>query len=624
MSILIFGHKNNRMVHFSILALFLISIIIPSVSILNSKSVGAVSLSDWDPGLIMDDAVMGWKNTMTASQIQTFLNSKVPVCDTYGQQLSEFGGPDLNSDGKVQRWEWGKAYYNQTVFTCLKNYKENNISAAQIIYNVAQKYSINPQVLLVLLQKEQALITDTWPLNNQYLHATGYGCPDDGDCDIKYYGFTNQLDNAARHFNGFIYGDYTSQYSPGLRYVLYNKLVSCGGSYINIKNRATQALYTYTPYQPNQATLDAVWGTATCGAYGNRNFYLYFTTWFGSTKDTNIYKFENLVGKEPSIIINNSLMAGSPMASLSNEKEIRTFYFDGANSNLRQVQWKGTSWTDTIIDGNGSKIIGSNNAGITVNSINSFYYDENIQLYYNDGTTGQLKHLFAKNGELIIEVLDGNLNSVLKKDRDVGSAISGFEYNGDIQLYYYDKSNGDLIHTWWSRIDRKWSTEVLDGNLNSVLKKDRDVGSAISSIQLKNDVQLFYYDKNAGELIHTWWSSDRRRWLSEIMDGSKDSVLGNYINSGKIIKSQIFQDDLYVLYYDESFTTETTSAWRLVYWNGDGWIQNILDGGTSSGKSGSSEPIPVGDLGITNYYNKSLQIFYKSSAGYLKHAWITK
>jgi len=53
----------------------------------------------------------------------------VPTCDTYGQQLSEFGGPDLNSDGKVQRWEWGKYYYNQTTFTCLRNYKENNISA---------------------------------------------------------------------------------------------------------------------------------------------------------------------------------------------------------------------------------------------------------------------------------------------------------------------------------------------------------------------------------------------------------------------------------------------------------------------------------------------------------------
>ncbi|HPF31067.1 MAG TPA: hypothetical protein PLO25_02040, partial [Candidatus Saccharibacteria bacterium] len=34
---------------------------------------------------------------------------------------------------------------------------------------------------------------------------------------------------------------------------------------------------------PNQATLDAGYGSAYCGAYGNRNFYLYFTDWFGPT-----------------------------------------------------------------------------------------------------------------------------------------------------------------------------------------------------------------------------------------------------------------------------------------------------------------------------------------------------
>ena len=51
-----------------------------------------------------------------------------------------------------------------------------------------------------------------------------------------------------------------------------------------IKNKATAALYYYTPYVPNSAALGAGWGLGnSCSAYGNRNFYLYFTTWFGST-----------------------------------------------------------------------------------------------------------------------------------------------------------------------------------------------------------------------------------------------------------------------------------------------------------------------------------------------------
>lgn len=79
-------------------------------------------------------------------------------------------------------------------------YSEGGRSAAQIIYDAAQQHQINPQVLIVLLQKEQGLVTDTWPLNIQYRSATGYGCPDTAACDSQYYGLTNQLNWAAKMF----------------------------------------------------------------------------------------------------------------------------------------------------------------------------------------------------------------------------------------------------------------------------------------------------------------------------------------------------------------------------------------------------------------------------------------
>ena len=51
-----------------------------------------------------------------------------------------------------------------------------------------------------------------------------------------------------------------------------------------IQNQATANLYYYTPYQPNAAALRAGYGEGDgCSAYGNRNFYQYFTDWFGST-----------------------------------------------------------------------------------------------------------------------------------------------------------------------------------------------------------------------------------------------------------------------------------------------------------------------------------------------------
>lgn len=263
-----------------------------------SNTANAADISKFNPGQIISDSIFTNKGSMNTTAIQNFLNSKVPSCDTSGQQLSEYGGPDLNGDGKVQRWEWGKQNYNQTTFTCLRNYSEGGKSAAQIIYETAQNYNINPQVLIVLLQKEQALVTDTWPLNVQYRTATGYGCPDTAACDTQYYGFTNQVRWAATMFRA-IMTDSPTWYTP---YVLGNNSIpwnpntgACGYSTVNIQNRATQALYNYTPYRPNQAALNAGYGTGDgCSSYGNRNFFLYFSDWFGSTSTDYDATFESI------------------------------------------------------------------------------------------------------------------------------------------------------------------------------------------------------------------------------------------------------------------------------------------------------------------------------------------
>ena len=250
--------------------------------------------SGFNAGRIIDDSIFTNKSTMSVDTIQSFLNSKVTACDTNGNQQSEMnnsGVPDYNGNGSIQRWEWGKYKYNQTTFPCLRDYKQDGVSSAQLIYNAAQTYSINPQVLIVLLQKEQGLVTDTWPLNVQYRSATGYGCPDTAACDSKYYGLKNQIDWASKMFRSILDNspNWYTPYVLGNNYIQYSPNSSCGGSTVNIQNRSTQALYNYTPYQPNQAALDAGWGTANCGAYGNRNFYLYFNSWFGSTTAASTY-----------------------------------------------------------------------------------------------------------------------------------------------------------------------------------------------------------------------------------------------------------------------------------------------------------------------------------------------
>ncbi len=262
--------------------LLILSLLAGCIGLLGASSAHAAPVSGFDAGKIIDDNVFTNTSTMSPGQIQAFLNSKVPSCDTWGTQPSEFGG------GTRRQWGEARGYYPP--YTCLRDFSENGKSAAQIIYDVSIKYAINPQVMIVLLQKEQGLVTDTWPTSTQYRSATGYGCPDTAPCDAQYYGLTNQLDWAAKMFRAILNNSPTwyTPYNLGNNYIQYNPQSSCGGSNVNIQNRSTQALYNYTPYQPNQGALNAGWGTAPCGAYGNRNFYLYFTELFGSVRQVPI------------------------------------------------------------------------------------------------------------------------------------------------------------------------------------------------------------------------------------------------------------------------------------------------------------------------------------------------
>lgn len=279
-----------------------------------------VSANGFNAGKIIDDVVFADRSRMNATEIQDFLNAKVPVCDTWGQQ--PYAG--------TTRAQYAASRGVSTPFTCLKDYTENGKRASQIIYDVAQKYSINPQVLIVLLQKEQGLITDDWPWPIQYRSATGYGCPDTADCASQYYGFTNQVDWAARMFRAIMNNspDWYTPYELGSNYIQYSPDPNCGGSTVYIQNRATQALYNYTPYQPNQAALDAGWGTAHCGAYGNRNFYLYFNSWFGSV-------YSDQASIRESVRVSTALTV-SPNGSLD-EKQVYTARFSLRNSSNKKV-----------------------------------------------------------------------------------------------------------------------------------------------------------------------------------------------------------------------------------------------------------------------------------------------
>ncbi|WP_181155799.1 MULTISPECIES: hypothetical protein [unclassified Microbacterium] len=249
-----------------------------------------MTLDGFDPGNLISDAVFTDKNTMTEAQIQSFFNSKVSRC---------LGGTDEKGRPIVCLKDFSITSASRPADTYCNGYTgAANESAARIIYRVAQSCGINPQVLIVMLQKEQGLVTHTWPSAWRYDIALGQGCPDDASCNPAYVGFFYQIYGAARQMKIYMEGRYFTYYAPGRTWnILYHPTASrnCGSAPVYVANKATSALYYYTPYQPNAAALRAGYGEGDyCSSYGNRNFYNYFTDWFGSAQGAANNPFGNI------------------------------------------------------------------------------------------------------------------------------------------------------------------------------------------------------------------------------------------------------------------------------------------------------------------------------------------
>lgn len=226
----------------------------------------------FDAGFIISDGVFFDGSAMTSTQIQSFIVGKQGSC------------------------------VSTSTRTCLKDYRASvssraadefchalnggsNLNAGAILARVAVACNVSPKVLLVLLQKEQGLISNPGD-SRAYNYAMGWGCPDNSaGCSSAAAGFAYQIYKSAWQFQVYAKDDFGS-FKPGRSQFIPYQVASvsgCGGRTVYIRNQATAGLYNYTPYQPNSASLKAGYGLGDrCSSYGNRNFWLYFTDWFGN------------------------------------------------------------------------------------------------------------------------------------------------------------------------------------------------------------------------------------------------------------------------------------------------------------------------------------------------------
>jgi len=124
--------------------------------------------------------------------------------------------------------------------------------AAEIIYGASQRYQINPQVLITLLQKEQTLITRPVKKNTQYEWATGFACYDYTKPVSKFKGFAMQVDRAAWRLRYFLEHPWEFKFRAGQLYKL-------SWGLLKPQNQATAALYNYTPHYNGNKLFWNIW-----------------------------------------------------------------------------------------------------------------------------------------------------------------------------------------------------------------------------------------------------------------------------------------------------------------------------------------------------------------------------
>lgn len=245
----------------------LVASILAAVSAPSKAEAASLPPSILEGGYIISDEEFFDGYAMDVADVQRFLNERVPAC--------------------------------ASGVTCLKSYRDDfqaraadrycgavgstaGLSSARIIVRVARACGINARVILVMLEKEQGLVTSTRPTTSRYDRAMGFACPDTTGCDSRYFGFANQVYRGARQMQVYTLNPTYFNYKPGqVNTIKWHPNSACGTSQVYIQNRATANLYIYTPYRPNVAALAAGWGTGDkCSSYGNRNFYNYYEAWF--------------------------------------------------------------------------------------------------------------------------------------------------------------------------------------------------------------------------------------------------------------------------------------------------------------------------------------------------------
>ena len=200
--------------------------------------------AEFNPGFLISDQELMQYNSMTLNQIQSFLenyNSFLATYRTLNSYGTEKSAAEIIYDAAVNNYDCAGVTLSENPTEAERQQKCRRIT------------TVSPKFLLVLLQKEQSLVESRNPRQSQLDWATGYGCPDSWACNPYFQGFGKQVNSAALQFRWYMLSPNSYNFRAGNTYTFKNPYGTINNSTMNvyIENRATAAMYNYTPHVYN-------------------------------------------------------------------------------------------------------------------------------------------------------------------------------------------------------------------------------------------------------------------------------------------------------------------------------------------------------------------------------------
>lgn len=404
---------------------FLVLILLVSIIL----ACGNAIAYSFNKNLVMADSIFNASGTMSATQIDSWLNSHYGSASCISTNHG-FKAPEPIGYSSASGFKYG-----------------GDVTAGTIIYNASRVYALNPRAVLATLEKEESLVSGGSGCNTlRYASAVGYGCPDSGGSynysgfelysingkkvtsvrgtcvkSSKYVGFSRQViyavwqlkfgqqravgnvnwnvqvrnfphsgnswDNSDDPF--FCYGAPYSGFMTAGNWANggsgsgctathnYDGKYTIDSTVVSMNSGATASLYTYTPH-----------------ISGNQSFFNIYTGWFGSTSFA--------WAASPTLALYTDSGRSNPISNISDSSGA-TYYVTLTAKNTGSSTWIGGSTQIAKINAssfaNGSWIDTShpvrlNESSVAPNSTGHFYFS--ITLPNIDGSYSETFQLVER------------------------------------------------------------------------------------------------------------------------------------------------------------------------------------------------------------------------------------